>query len=70
MATKKKKNIALQINKKTLISITALLLGIMIFAGILTQVVPTGVYNVRDDGSIIDGTYHSITKEEAGYSFW
>lgn len=42
----------------------------MMFAGVLTQIVPTGVYNVRDDGSIIDGTYHLISKEKAGYSFW
>lgn len=66
----KKKNVALQINKKTLISITVLLVGIMLFAGLLTQIIPTGVYNTRDDGSIIDGTYHEITKEEADYSFW
>lgn len=66
----KQKNVALQINKKTLISITALLLCIMIFAGVLTQIIPTGIYNTRDDGSIIDGTYHLISKEEAGYSFW
>lgn len=67
---KEKKNAALQINKKTLISITLLLVGIMIFAGILTQVVPTGVYDIAEDGSIINGTYHEIPRDEVGYSFW
>ena len=67
---KDKKNQGLKINKKTLIGITVLLVGIMIFAGILTQVVPTGVYDTAADGSIINGTYHRIDKSEVDYSFW
>lgn len=60
----------IKIEKKTIIGITALLIGIMIFAGILTQVVPTGVYDVDANGAIINGTYHEIPREEVGYSFW
>ncbi len=63
-------NVGIKIEKKTIIGITALLIGIMIFAGILTQVVPTGVYDVGDDGAIINGTYHEIAREDVDYSFW
>lgn len=66
----KDNNTLIQIDKKTIISITVLLIGIMLFAGVLTQVVPTGVYDTAADGSIINGTYHEIAREEAGYSFW
>ncbi len=61
---------SIKISKKTIIGISALLIGIMIFAGILTQVVPTGVYDVDESGAIINGTYHEISREEVGYSFW
>lgn len=60
----------IKIDKKTIIGITALLIGIMIFAGVLTQVVPTGVYDTAADGSIINGTYHEIPREEVGYEFY
>ncbi len=60
----------INIDKKTLIGITLLLAGIMIFAGILTQIVPPGLYDTAADGSIINGTYHEIPREEVGYSFW
>ena len=63
-------NTLIRIDKKTIIGITALLLAIMLFAGILTQVIPTGVYDTTADGSIINGTYHEIPREEVGYSFW
>lgn len=63
-------NQGLKIDKKTLLGILALLAAIMILAGILTQVVPTGVYDTDADGSIINGTYHRIDKSEVGYSFW
>ena len=63
-------NVGIKIEKKTIIGITVLLIGIMIFAGILTQVVPTGVYDVDADGAIINGTYHEIAREDVGYSFW
>ncbi len=60
----------IKIEKKTVIGISVLLFAIMIFAGILTQVVPTGAYDVDASGSIINGTYHEIPREEVGYSFW
>lgn len=63
-------NTLIKIDKKTIIGITVLLLGIMLFAGILTQVVPTGAYDTTADGSIINGTYHEIPRDEVGYSFW
>ena len=63
-------NLGIKIEKKTLISITAIIVGIMIFAGVLTQIVPTGVYDVDANGAIINGTYHEIPREEVGYSFW
>lgn len=60
----------IKIDKKTILSISILLLAIMIFVGILTQVVQPGVYDTAADGSIINGTYHELTHEEVGYSFW
>lgn len=60
----------IKIEKKTVVGISVLLFCIMIFAGILTQVVPTGVYDVDADGTIINGTYHEIDRSEVGYSFW
>lgn len=63
-------NTLIKIDKKTIIGVTVLLIGIMLFAGILTQVVPTGAYDTAADGSIINGTYHEIAREEVGYSFW
>lgn len=60
----------IKIEKKTIIGISFILIAIMVFAGILTQVVPTGVYDVDDAGAIINGTYHEIPREEVGYSFW
>lgn len=63
-------NSLIKIDKKTIIGITALLFAVMIFAGILTQTVPTGVYDTAADGSIINGTYHEIPRDEVGYSFW
>ena len=47
-----------------------MLLGIILFVGVLTQIVPPGAYDTAADGSIINGTYHELTKEEVGYSFW
>ncbi len=50
----------LSINKKTIILICILLAGIMAFAGVLTQVLPRGVYETNPDGTIINGTYTEI----------
>ncbi len=63
-------NAGIKIEKKTIIGISLLLVGIMIFAGVLTQVVPTGVYDVDESGSIINGTYHEIPREDVNYNFW
>ncbi len=60
----------IKIEKKTVIGISVLLFAIMIFAGILTQIVPTGAFDVDASGAIINGTYHEIPREEVGYSFW
>ena len=56
MDKKEKSGTGIQLNKKTMIAITALLLGIMLFAGILTKIVPNGAYDVDADGGIIPGT--------------
>ena len=50
----------LSINKKTIILICILLVAIMAFAGVLTQVLPRGVYETNPDGTIINGTYTRI----------
>ncbi|MGN0448582.1 MAG: Na+/H+ antiporter NhaC family protein [Acutalibacteraceae bacterium] len=67
--TESQKNF-ISIDKKTIIGVLVLLLGIMVFAGVLTQVIPTGIYDTAEDGSIINGTYHEISRESVGYSFW
>lgn len=50
----------LNIDKKTILSILAVLAVILVFVGILTQVVPRGEYQTDVNGSIIDGTYTAI----------
>lgn len=45
----KKKSDGLHLDKKTIISITAILLAVYIFAGVLTQVMPRGEYNTFID---------------------
>ena len=54
------KQSGLKINKKTVILICVLLAAIMAFAGVLTQVLPRGVYETDADGAIINGTYTQI----------
>ncbi|MDR1464995.1 MAG: AbgT family transporter [Oscillospiraceae bacterium] len=58
----------LQLNRKTLLLIGAALAAILIFAGILTQVVPRGAYQVDEAGQIINGTYARLT--DAKLPFW
>ncbi len=60
----------INIDKKTLIGVTLLLTVIMVLVGVLTQVVTPGAYDTAADGSIINGTYHKLTHDEVGYSFW
>ena len=50
----------MQIDKKTVLSILAVLLGVMVLVGILTQTVPAGEYQIDGNGSIIDGTYQPL----------
>ncbi len=59
-----KTNDGLHIDKKTIISITAILLAVYIFAGVLTQILPRGEYNTFLDENT--GKY-SIT-EDSEYS--
>lgn len=66
-------SLGLQLNKKTIFGITALLFAVMIFAGILTQVIPAGEYARDVEGVIIseiDGvsTYERLT--DFKYDFW
>ncbi len=51
----------LTIDKKTVISILCVLAAVLVFVGMLTQVVPTGEYQIDAEGSIIQGTYAEIT---------
>lgn len=51
----------LNIDKKTVAGILVVLLAILIFVGVLTQIVPRGTYSIDANGSIIDGTYTEIT---------
>ena len=49
MAEEKKNNEGLQINKKTVVGITAVLLAVWILAGVLTQIVPRGRFTTAMD---------------------
>ncbi len=50
----------ISLNKKTIIIICLLLVGIMAFAGVLTQVMPRGIYEMDEAGNIINGTYTPV----------
>ncbi|MCR5149742.1 MAG: AbgT family transporter [Clostridiales bacterium] len=56
----KKEDSGLKLNIKTIIGVCIILFAIMVAAGILTQVVPRGVYDTDAEGMIINGTYHSV----------
>lgn len=60
LSENEKKQAGLKINKKTVILICVVLAAIMAFAGVLTQVLPRGVYETNPDGTIINGTYTQI----------
>lgn len=66
----KDNSMGIKISKKTVIGVTAILAVIMLFAGTLTQIVPSGAYDTDATGAIINGTYQQIDKSEVGYSFW
>ncbi len=59
----KRIDMGLQLNKKTMIALTLVLVTVLAFIGILTQVMPRGEYMVQDvngHDAIIDGTYREI----------
>lgn len=60
-AKPQKSSEGLSIDKKTVVSILCVLAAVLVFVGILTQVVPRGEYLIDADGSIIDGTYTEIS---------
>ena len=47
----------LKLDKKTLLTMTAVLVGIIVFAGALTQLVPRGEYQTDATGNIIPDSY-------------
>ncbi|MDR2752807.1 MAG: AbgT family transporter [Oscillospiraceae bacterium] len=47
----------LQLSKKTVLLLTGLVVGILVFAGVLTQVVPRGEYLRDAAGAVMNGTY-------------
>ena len=51
-------NIGIKISKKTVMGVTAILIGIMILGGILTQIIPSGAYDLDETGAIITTTSH------------
>lgn len=53
----KEKSEGLNIDKKTLFGIAALLFVILVFVGALTQFLPRGEFQVDANGSVIAGTY-------------
>ena len=57
MSEKEKKAEGLNIDKKTIFGIAALLLIILVFVGALTQFLPRGKFQLDENGSVIAGTY-------------
>ncbi len=55
-----KQSEGLNIDKKTVLNIIAVLFCVLVFVGILTQVVPAGEYQIDTNGSIVDGTYEQL----------
>ena len=62
MTENENKQAGLSINKKTIVLICILLAGIMAFAGVLTQVLPRGIYETNPDYTMFD---EMIAKNEA-----
>ncbi len=56
-------DLGLQLNKKTMIALTLVLLAVLAFIGVLTQTMPRGEYEVALQNGhevIVDGTYTSL----------
>ncbi len=63
ITAKKEVQTGISLNKKTIIIICILLAAIMALAGVLTQVMPRGVYDYDADGNIINGTYTPVDEK-------
>ena len=62
-AQKKEAELGLSLNKKTMLAITLVLVAILVFVGVLTQVLQRGEYDMTMiDGheAIVNGTYHEM----------
>lgn len=55
--------LGLSIDKKTVIMISIVLVALWVLAGVLTQILPTGTYDINADGSVIPDTYHAIDEK-------
>lgn len=60
-------DLGLQLNKKTMITLTIVLVAVLAFIGVLTQVMPRGEYAVITNASghevIVDGTYTMLDEK-------
>ena len=53
--------VGIKLDKKTILIISVLLFGVMVFAGVLTQIMPRGEYLTDEaTGKIINGTYTQL----------
>ena len=60
---KKEAELGLSLNKKTMLTITLVLVAILVFVGVLTQVLQRGEFDLTEiDGheAIVNGTYHEL----------
>ncbi|MBQ4364906.1 MAG: hypothetical protein II804_01450, partial [Clostridia bacterium] len=60
---KNEAELGLSLNKKTMLAITLVLVAILVFVGVLTQVLQRGEYDITSiDGheAIVNGTYHQL----------
>ncbi len=64
--TKEKEKTFSSINARSFIVIMCILLGILIAVGVLTYVIPRGVYEMDKNGNIIAGSFHYLQGEEKG----
>lgn len=64
------KNTGLHLNKKTILGLCAILVVIMVFAGVLTQIVPRGEYCFYPDNTyrLADGTVVCIGEQDSVFT--
>ena len=60
MHEKHKKKAGLHISSKTVYGIAGILVAILFLAGMLTQVLPRGQFDLDENGSVIAGTYQEM----------